>query len=205
MDHPRGRLRQLQNLASSAVWGKLPKRTKMGALPQRATTDEVLWSRARRPRRVRPPPLQTGRANFPHPASRVKPLACASPIRHDRSPSSYRIPFRIDPDGLSLWNARLSASSCATARGAPFEGLRSHPFLRIRSFQTFHFLTQGPFAPSALPDFLTTTTPSDFCFRFPYTQTSQVPVAELSPYAPRLYPAMSELALPFVACSVLTS
>ena len=164
-----------------------------------------MWSRARRPRRVRPPPLQTGRADFPHPASRVKQPAYASPFRHCRSPSSLRIPFRIDPDCPSLASTRLFAPPCATARVAPFEGLHSHPFLRTRSFQTFPFLTQGPFAPLALPDFLATTTPSDFCFRFPYTQTSQVPAAELSPHAPRLYPAMSELALPFTARSVLTS
>ena len=164
-----------------------------------------MWSRARCPRRVHPPPLQTGRADFSHPASRVKQPACASPFCHGRSPSSLRIPFRIDPDCPSLANTRLFAPPCATARVAPFRGtsqsiLSSRPFIPDVSF-----CTQGPFAPSALPDLLTTTTPSDFCFRFPYSQTSQVPVAELSPHALRLYPAMSELALPFRARSAWTS
>jgi len=100
---------------------------------------KVLWSRAERPRRVRPPPLQAGRADFPHPASRVKQPACASPSRQGRSPSPLWFRF-----ALTLTASPVEARGCSDICSPKY---RRHPLRTFRPFflRTFPFLA-FPFA-----------------------------------------------------------
>ena len=66
----------------------------------------------------------------------------------------------------------------------PLTALSGNIFLILMSF-AFLF-TQRPFAPRALPRFPTTTTSSDYCFRFRYSQFSQVPLQNFRDAPPPL-------------------
>ena len=67
----------------------------------------------------------------------------------------------------------------------PLTALSGNIFLILMSF-AFLFFTQRPFAPRALPRFPTTTTSSDYCFRFRYSQFSQVPLQNFRDAPPPL-------------------
>ena|ERR1700677_4528901 len=89
------------------------------------------------------PPLQTGRADFPHPA-------CPRTFEERCSPRGLTEPRN------SRQSKTLHAEAYTCGSTSSHSMCHAKPQSRIRS-------RQGPFAPPALPGFHATTTPSDSC------------------------------------------
>ena len=129
------------------------------------------------PRRVRPPPHRTVRAVFPHTALRVGLVSSVS------LPFASRLRFTLIPMDAPPYGRAVSDAP-------PHSGLS--PIAVFRHYSSRHlicivpFFTQRPFAPRALPRFPATTASSDYCFRFRYSQSSQVPLQNFRSTPPPL-------------------
>ena len=99
-------------------------------------------------------------------------------------PRTFSVSFHFGHDGI----VQLGQAVCGSPhhlRIAPFDS----PFGQYISYPhvlCLPFFTQRPFAPRALPRFPTTTTSSDYCFRFRYSQFSQVPLQNFRDAPPPL-------------------
>ena len=145
--------------------------------------------------RVRPPPHRTVRAVFPHTALRVGLVSSVS------LPFASRLRFTLIPMDAPPYGRAVSDAP-------PHSGLS--PIAVFRHYSSRHlicivpFFTQRPFAPllghrfatrlrlggypRALPRFPATTTSSDYCFRFRYTQSSRVPLLNFPNTRPSFAP-----------------
>ena len=127
--------------------------------------------------RVRPPPHRTVRAGFPHTALRVGLVSSVS------LPFASRLSFTLIPMDAPPYGRAVSDAP-------PHSGLS--PIAVFRHYSSRHlicivpFFTQRPFAPRALPRFPATTASSDYCFRFRYSQSSQVPLQNFRSTPPPL-------------------
>ena len=143
--------------------------------------------------RVRPPPHRTVRAGFPHTALRVGLVSSVS------LPFASRLRFTLIPMDAPPYGRAVSDAP-------PHSGLS--PIAVFRHYSSRHlicivpFFTQRPFAPllghrfatrlrlggypRALPRFPATTASSDYCFRFRYSQSSQVPLQNFRSTPPPL-------------------
>ena len=124
-------------------------------------------------------PHRTVRAVFPHTALRVGLVSSVS------LPFAPRLRFTLIPMDAPPYGRAVSDAP-------PHSGLS--PIAVFRHYSSRHlicivpFSRRGPSHPRALPRFPATTTSSDYCIRFRYSQSSQVPLQnfrEVPPPLPR--------------------
>ena len=92
---------------------------------------------------------------------------------------------------MLLWLSLLFKRRRSSPHNVESAGRLTCAFYNLQLFRFFLLnprvvFTQRPFAPRALPRFPTTTTSSDYCFRFRYSQFSQVPLQNFRDAPPPL-------------------
>lgn len=150
--------------------------------------DFTLVGRAGRPRRVRPPPVRTGRADFPHPAPRVElPSVEGSLVTVTDS-----LAVTDEVSRMARWPV-LDISGRLVC--VPFHQRRGHTLLWVFATTFFpqshfwrSFFTEGPSLHGHCPVSSLLRPSLTSALGFPYWQTSQVPVLNFRnapcPYTP---------------------